>query len=376
MDKFEHLVGQIYDCAANPALWPSVLMEIRDISKSAYVMIAMTDTSNLVFGQPLSFVALTSGWDDEWLQKLQVYVNQIPGGEAIYANGIDVAWTQMSQIREDDFQKTQVYLQWVEPQKLRDCMALTYIQRKDVTGVISAPTHMGRDLYTKNDEIFFERLSPHIRRAIMINDLVDKGKLTLALYRKVLDSLSVAVFVVGLGQRLITCNAAAEDMLSNANFVKLSQGALKAQKLGDVASAFELAIERATKGDTSIGISGIGVPMLGVDGDRAAAYVLPIGGKEIRGDLGDGYAAIFVARRGEQQPMAIEILRTVFDLTPAEARISTLVAKGFGPAVIAESLGVSLSTVRTHLAHIFSKTGAADQLALSSVVNALLPPIG
>ena len=147
------------------------------------------------------------------------------------------------------------------------------------------------------------------------------------------------------------------------------------QKSGDAAVAFEQAIERATKGDFLIGISGIGVPMLGMDGDRAAAYVLPIGGKDLRGDLGDGYAAVFVARRSEQQPMAIEILRTVFDLTPAEARISALVAKGDGPAVISESLGVSLSTVRTHLAHIFQKTGAGDQLALSSVVNALLPPL-
>ena len=375
MDRFDQLVGWIYDCAANPELWPKVLTEMRDISKSAYVMVAIADTSNIAFGQPFSFVERSSAWDGEWLNKLQSYVHQIPSGETIYANGVDVAWTQMSQLREEEFQKTQFYREWVEPQNLRDTIVLTYLQRKDVTGVVSAPSHMGRDLYTRDDEIFFERLNPHIRRAMMINDLVDKGKLALALYRKVLDSLSVAVFVVSLGQRLVTCNAAAEDMLSKANYVKLSNGALKAQKSGDAAVAFEQAIERATKGDFLIGISGIGVPMLGMDGDRAAAYVLPIGGKDLRGDLGDGYAAVFVARRSEQQPIAIEILRTVFDLTPAEARISALVAKGDGPASISESLGVSLSTVRTHLAHIFQKTGAGDQLALSSAVNALLPPL-
>ena len=82
-----------------------------------------------------------------------------------------------------------------------------------------------------------------------------------------------------------------------------------------------------------------------------------------------------MSKRSEQQPMAIEILRTIFDLTPAEARVSTLIAKGDDPATISEALNISVNTVRTHLAHVFQKTGARDQLALSTMVNQLLPPI-
>lgn len=375
MDKFDHLIGRIYDCATNPDLWPSVLTDIRDISNAAYVMVALTDTSSLAFGQPLSFVGRNSAWDEEWLQKLQPFVNQIPGGENIYTNGVDVAWTQMSAVPEEEFQKSRIYFEWVRPQNLRDCMAMTYVQRKDVTGVISAPSHIGRELYTDRDKVFFETLNPHIRRAIMINDLVDKGKLALTLYRKVLDSLSVAVFLVGLGQRLVTCNASADDMLFKSNFVRITNGMLKSQKQGAAALAFDQAIELATKGDVSIGISGIGVPLLGMDGDRAAAYVLPIAGNDLRGDLGNGYAAVFVARRSEQQPLAIEILRTVFDLTPAEARVASLVAKGDGPAAIGEALGVSVNTIRSHLARVYQKTSAHDQGSLAATVNALLSPL-
>jgi DNA-binding CsgD family transcriptional regulator len=41
----------------------------------------------------------------------------------------------------------------------------------------------------------------------------------------------------------------------------------------------------------------------------------------------------------------------MFDLSPTEARVATLIAKGEGPAMIADSLAISINTVRSHLAH-------------------------
>ena len=195
------------------------------------------------------------------------------------------------------------------------------------------------------------------------------------LYRKVLDQLSVAVFVVGLGRRVAFANAAGEAMLSDGNYLVQSNGMLQARRVAGDVSAFDEAIDRASKGDVAIGISGIGVPLIGNNGDRAAAYVLPIAGKDLRGDMGQGHCAVFVARRGEQQPMTIEILRTLFDLTVQEARVATLIAKGDGPQAIAEALGVSVNTVRTHLQHAFAKTSANDQTALGVLVNGLMPPV-
>ncbi len=95
-----------------------------------------------------------------------------------------------------------------------------------------------------------------------------------------------------------------------------------------------------------------------------------------RGAMGSGHCAVFVAQRGEHQPMAIETLRTMFDLTVSEARIATLIAKGDGPQAIVESLGISVNTVRSHLQHAYAKTGASDQTALSALVNGLMPPVG
>ena len=181
--------------------------------------------------------------------------------------------------------------------------------------------------------------------------------------------------MVGLGRRVAFANAAGEVMLSDGNHLVQSGGVLQARRVAGDVSALDEAIDRASKGDVAIGISGIGVPLIGKDGDRVAAYVLPIAGKDLRAEMGQGHCAVFIARRGEQQPLAIEILRTMFDLTISEARIATLIAKGDGPQAIAESLGISVNTVRSHLQHAYAKTGSSDQTALSALVNGLMPPV-
>lgn len=53
-------------------------------------------------------------------------------------------------------------------------------------------------------------------------------------------------------------------------------------------------------------------------------------------------------------------------LTAAETRIATRLVDGRSPREIAAELGVGVSTVRTHLARIFAKTGTSRQAELVS----------
>jgi DNA-binding NarL/FixJ family response regulator len=60
-------------------------------------------------------------------------------------------------------------------------------------------------------------------------------------------------------------------------------------------------------------------------------------------------------------PKAAQAHALTDDLTPREAEVLKLLAAGLSKTEIAAALFVSTATVKTHVNHIFSKTGARDR---------------
>jgi DNA-binding CsgD family transcriptional regulator len=66
---------------------------------------------------------------------------------------------------------------------------------------------------------------------------------------------------------------------------------------------------------------------------------------------------------------AIASAATLYGLTPAETRVlSAVIEAGGGVTSVALMLGLSRSTVKTHLEHLFAKTGARRQAALVKLI--------
>lgn len=62
------------------------------------------------------------------------------------------------------------------------------------------------------------------------------------------------------------------------------------------------------------------------------------------------------------------LLQSLYDLTPAEARIASMLAKGISPREISEELELSRHTVRNQLKSVFLKTGTSRQGELISML--------
>ena len=69
------------------------------------------------------------------------------------------------------------------------------------------------------------------------------------------------------------------------------------------------------------------------------------------------------------------ILSEAFGLSATAAEVMRLAALGRGSGFVAESLGISLNTARTHLKAIYAKTGVNQQAALLRFVTASFPPV-
>jgi DNA-binding CsgD family transcriptional regulator len=69
-----------------------------------------------------------------------------------------------------------------------------------------------------------------------------------------------------------------------------------------------------------------------------------------------------------------DLLRLLFDLTPAEARLTRLLVEGNTLAAAARQLKVTEGTARTHLRGVFAKTGVERQAGLVRLLLGLGAP--
>jgi DNA-binding CsgD family transcriptional regulator/PAS domain-containing protein len=73
-----------------------------------------------------------------------------------------------------------------------------------------------------------------------------------------------------------------------------------------------------------------------------------------------------------EHKLAACVLRAAFGFTPMETEVVLMLHEHYDPAHAALQLGLAVSTVRSHLKHVFAKTGASGQGELMRLVDRLL----
>jgi DNA-binding CsgD family transcriptional regulator len=71
---------------------------------------------------------------------------------------------------------------------------------------------------------------------------------------------------------------------------------------------------------------------------------------------------------------SVELIRSLFDLTPAEARVARGLAGGQTVRDLAAASGTSTNTIRTHVNSVLTKTGYSRQADVVALLNGLRPP--
>jgi DNA-binding CsgD family transcriptional regulator len=374
-EKLSGLIGQVYDCAVQPELWPQTLYAIRQSLDLAFLQVVSVDGERLRHGEAAQPLAFRTLFAQDWIKDFAPHFNKIPGGHDWIEADIDAPSSQMQFVSEEEFKRSSFYKDWVEPRGLRDSCTTPLVKRDHLICALTASGSAERQLFDDADRETFRLLSPHIRRSLMIGEMLDDGNYKLSLYRDLLDRISTGVMIVTHGAKLVYANGAAEKLLSEGRNIRLRSGQVQASYAA-FAGGLRAALDRAcSEDDTHIGNFGNGIPLPGGDGPTAVCYVLPLGRSDHRRSLGPGHAAVFVSAAGASVPPSLETLSALSGLTAREARIALMITDGSTPTEAAGTLGVSMNTMRTHLSHIFDKTGVNSQSALVRFVSNLSMPL-
>jgi DNA-binding CsgD family transcriptional regulator len=189
------------------------------------------------------------------------------------------------------------------------------------------------------------------------------------------DALSTGVFLTDRGG-ITYMNGSAKKLVDSSRTLKVKNNRLTAAK-SRAADMLEDAVAASLNGIAPPKCGSHMVAIPGEDGEGLLASVLPLNWRDSHNPLAGmpGSAAIFVQDASQPAQIAGAAFAKLYGLTPAELRVSLEIAQGQSIQELTEALGISANTVKTHLKHIFAKTGVTRQGELARLVMMSTPPV-
>jgi DNA-binding CsgD family transcriptional regulator len=234
---------------------------------------------------------------------------------------------------------------------------------ENVTFILSRRTERGPFERASADRL--DALRPHLARSVLISARLELERARVA--GETLAALGVPALVFNDAGKVLAANSLVEatglvrwrafDLVSLKD--KAADKLLRAA-IAIIDSKMELGVRSFPVRDAEAGTTMV-------------AHVIPI--RLSARDIFVRCAAV-LAMTPVTAPQAppLELVQSLFDLTPAEARVARSLAAGKSAEAIASDSGVSLNTVRTHVRGVLHKTGCNRQVDVVALLAGIAQP--
>jgi DNA-binding CsgD family transcriptional regulator len=209
------------------------------------------------------------------------------------------------------------------------------------------------------DRALLECLAPHIRESLRLHDRLTRVRADARALVTAFDHLALGVVLMNASSRVSFANRSADEILGVARGTSGPER-LAAERTRALAELVDG--PRLRRGSL--------VLRHPVDGRPLHVFVTPFHWPASYGETSTRYAtAIFIGDAKRLSGDPFDVLRELYLLTPAEARLALLLTTGRSVEESARDLGIALSTARGVLKAVFAKTDTRRQ---SDLVRLLL----
>jgi DNA-binding CsgD family transcriptional regulator len=371
-EQVSSLIGDIYDAALDPELWPSVLEKgcrfVQGAASNLYSEDSAAKTGNIHY---------TWGVDRHYGRLYyDKYIKYNPFTTAQLFFDVGEVVTLADIVPLDEFRESLFYREFAHPQGWVDAASALLEKSGTSYAAFSVIRHERDGMIDHAARQRMGILVPHVRRAVLIGKVIELHKAEASTLADTLDGLTAGMFLVDRLGRIVHANASGQSIVAQAKFVRAASGRLIAvdpcanQSLQEIFAAAE-------GGDEALGLKGISVPLKGRTEEEHVAHVLPLtaGMRRKAGTSYSAVAAVFVRKVALDVPSPLETVAQRHRLTPSELRVLLAIVEVGGAPEVAQALGVSETTVKTHLRHIFEKTGTSRQAELVKLVAGFSFPL-
>lgn len=356
------LLGRIYDAALDQDLWPEVL--------DGLCRMVDCRTGALLHGQVNpALVTLTgaTGLDSSISNRVpeifsdpnsNPFLQQLPSLKP----GVPVS--RQTLMDDETFERSPIYTDFFRPQGLyHDVTAPLVLWESEAVGLVLARSRCAGSM-DENDVRVLLPWIPHLQRALQVNRELGIHRTGMSALTELLDQISCGIAITRSDGKVVTMNEAVERIVGADDGLSFGNGGLVASSHRDNMQLSEMiAMATAGRGGGSLLIRR-------PSGERAyPVFILPLPGVTTANRSHVPAAAILISDPEGTMEQHVRIAARLYGLSPAETAVALEIVKGSGRTTVAAKLGISGHTVKTHLGHIFGKTGTSGQVELARLLE-------
>lgn len=353
------VVDEIYEAAFIPERWPNVLTLMAEAAGCTASSMFLASKANTHFAvSPI----LARTYDD-CVRAGVLDLTKNPRARGMLAKNHPGFVTDHDVLTQHDIDTHPMYLEGLRPTGFGWGTGTFIPVINGDTLVYSVEKLYDKGPVTRANVAVLDALRPHLARAAVIAARVSFEKIKTAL--ESLGDLGLPAFAVDESCRQIAENSLIEELRPCLRYGAFNDIGLRDGKANLL---FRAAI-KAIGNDQSSGPRSF-VVQAREEALPAVIHVLPV--RRDARDLFGRSATVVVGNLPHpvRHPHA-DLLNNIFDLTPAQSRVTRLLLTGKGLQAVAAELGLSRETVKSHLDEVFAKTGTRRQVDLLMLLSSL-----
>jgi DNA-binding CsgD family transcriptional regulator len=370
-------IEAIYAAALSPDLWPAALSRIADLCGAKWTILSAIPINPISPGTTVQNEEGDPAQLALFSRRFTTPENN-PAIPVLLTSPVGRITLQEEHFTPKQWERTKIYNEVYRPAGVHASLGVPLLRSEGYLVPLGVMRDRARGSYDRWDLAALALLIPHLQsaaRTMLRLNVLDA--LTGALEQS-WNRLAYGVILLGPKGRILWSNQAGERVLSRNDGLGARAGALYASIKG-INGKLQALVGQATSAGTSLSLADGGV--LSVP-RCPPARPLSLTVSPLReapsGTLGLSeahrpVAVVFVSDPDAEDTPSSVLLRRLFDLTGREAALAGLLVRGLDLREASEEMGVSLTTVRTHLGQVFVKTNTHRQselirLLLKSVV--------
>jgi len=366
------LIDLAYDAATQADAWPALL---EGLARAVGCDVAGLNVQDLQGGP--ARLQHQIGADPHWTNRYETYFaprniflaarpdltfsGAIRNGEAI--------------VPDRQAMRTEYFNDFLRPLGILHAIGLVPFRTGRVASLLSLMRRIGAPSFADSDFLLLERFMPHLQRAISIHRRLEAVDLARTAAADALDRMSFGIIILDRDGKPVFVNRQSESVLAQGDGLLRLRDGLSASRPADAAVLRRLVADACGTGGGTGLLPGGALHVARRPPRRALSVLIaPLRPRSFALADESPAAVVFVGDPERSVEGMGDVLRRLYGLTPAEAAVTALLLEGLRTDQLAERLGITLFTARTHVKRVLSKVDARSQAELVRVL--LSGPVG